>query len=555
MEAKSDFDLLREYSQKADDAAFNEIVNRYADLVYASAMRQVNSPELAKDIAQVVFTDLARKAKAMSDAPGTFSSLAGWLYQATRLEALAKLRSEIRRQERERKVMEDFSPLADATCEWEQIRPVLDEAMEKLDCEDREAVLLRFFKNQDYREIGCALKVSDDAAQKRVSRALERLRNQLLSRGVAIGAATLAGDIAVNAVPAGPLGLAATISTAALAGTAVSSTTLTAVAAKNILMTALQKTCIAITIAAAVGTGMYQAHRASKLNAELRDLQSASEARRADAARSDATNENSSGLLAALREENEQLRRAGADLPRLRGEVASLRQQLKDATRSKSNTDTTEAAAAEWADRVKELKAKLDSKPEAKIPELRLLGDNDWLMAASGKLESDKDYRQAFSSLRHSAENKLIVKMQPALKKYMAANNNQFPSDILQLQGYFDEPVDVSALQRYTIIPAEQMPSLKMGGSSIITQKSPVDEEYDSRWGLGSSGFGSSGSGSWNDQDAKAINTLGPVMKAFADANGGREPVEPSELAPYLTTQEQKVAFDRLQKRHAAQAH
>jgi DNA-directed RNA polymerase specialized sigma24 family protein len=62
MDGQSDAALLREYSMRGKDAAFTEIVTRHADLVYASALRQVNSPELARDIAQTVFTDRARKA-------------------------------------------------------------------------------------------------------------------------------------------------------------------------------------------------------------------------------------------------------------------------------------------------------------------------------------------------------------------------------------------------------------------------------------------------------------------------------------------------------------
>ena len=118
--------------------------------------------------------------------------------------------------------MEQLLTNSESAADWEQIRPALDEALDSLGDEDREALLLRYFKNQDFRAVGLALGVSDDAAQKRVSRAVERLREFFSKRNVTIGASGLAVLISANAVQSAPIGLAATISTAAiLAGTAV----------------------------------------------------------------------------------------------------------------------------------------------------------------------------------------------------------------------------------------------------------------------------------------------------------------------------------------------
>src|SRR5207249_1858276 len=110
---------------------------------------------------------------------------------------------------------------------------------------ERDAVLLRYFKNQDFRTVGQALGVSDDAAQKRVSRAVERLREFFAKRGVTVGAGGLAVVMSANAVQAAPAGLAVTISIAAtaLAGGAVSTSTAIAVT-KTIAMTSIQKTLV-----------------------------------------------------------------------------------------------------------------------------------------------------------------------------------------------------------------------------------------------------------------------------------------------------------------------
>ena len=147
--------------------------------------------------------------------------------------------------------------------DWTHIEPLLDEAMQALEDADRTAVLLRYFKNKSLREVGQTLGTTEDAARKRVSRAVERLREFFAKRGVTVGASGLVVVISTNAVQAAPAGLAATISTAAaLAGTTIT-TTATAVAAKAIAMTTLQKALITATLAVVAGTGIYEARQAS----------------------------------------------------------------------------------------------------------------------------------------------------------------------------------------------------------------------------------------------------------------------------------------------------
>jgi RNA polymerase sigma factor (sigma-70 family) len=238
MQEQSDTQLLRDYAEHRHEAAFREIVSRHADVVYASALRQAGSPDLARDIAQSVFTDLARKAQSLAGTLTGDASLLGWLYRSTRFAALNQLRDDRRRQARERHAMQHLDPASETAPEWERVQPVLDEAMAELSDEDREALLLRFFKNRDFRAIGAALGISDDAAQKRVSRALERLRTGLTSRGVTMTAGALSAVLAANTVSFAPAGLAATLSTAALAGTTLA-TTATATAIKTIAMTTL----------------------------------------------------------------------------------------------------------------------------------------------------------------------------------------------------------------------------------------------------------------------------------------------------------------------------
>jgi RNA polymerase sigma factor (sigma-70 family) len=251
----TDLELLAQYVQEDSEEAFSEIVRRHINLVYSTALRPVRSPQLAEEVAQSAFSQLARDAHRL--APDTL--LAAWLYKVTHRTALNVVRCEARRQLREQIASELTAMNAPAT-EWTRIEPLLDEAMQALNDADRAAVLLRYFENKSLREVGQALGTSDDTAQKRVSRAVERLREFLVKRGITIGASGLVVVVSTNAVQAAPLGLAATISAAAvLAGTAATTVT---VATTTLAMTTLQKTFIAIGMIAALATPLVIQHRA-----------------------------------------------------------------------------------------------------------------------------------------------------------------------------------------------------------------------------------------------------------------------------------------------------
>jgi RNA polymerase sigma factor (sigma-70 family) len=249
----NDLNLLGQYARDKAQDAFTEIVCRHVDLVYSAALRQVRSPQLAEEVAQSVFTDLAHNAGKLK--PDTV--LTAWLYQVTRRTAVDVVRKEFRRQRREQ-IASEMNAMNNPASDWTHVEPFLDEAMESLDDTDRAAVLLRYFENKSLREVGQTLGTSDDTAQKRVSRAVERLREFFFKRGVTVGASGLVVVLSANAVQAAPAGLAGTIATA---GATLAGTTLSATAVKIIVMTTLQKSIIAAFIAAAVGTGLYEARQ------------------------------------------------------------------------------------------------------------------------------------------------------------------------------------------------------------------------------------------------------------------------------------------------------
>ena len=175
---------------------------------------------MAQDVAQLVFTDLARKARSLSHDV----VLAGWLHRATRFAAAQLIRGERRRQRREQEAV--VMNISESTSDWEQIRPLLDEALDELSRADRDALILRFLEQRSFSEVGRALGSNEDAARKRVSRALEKLRALMVRRGVTTTAAALSTAVTVNAVQVVPAGLAATLTTASLAsaGTATATT-------------------------------------------------------------------------------------------------------------------------------------------------------------------------------------------------------------------------------------------------------------------------------------------------------------------------------------------
>jgi len=339
----NDLELLQKFTRDQSQDAFTSLVHRHLDLVYCAALRQVRSRELAEEVAQSVFSDLARDAARLK--PDTI--LTAWLYEVTRRTAINVVRGEARRQLREQIACE-MNAMDATAADWTQVEPLLDEAMHALDETDRTAVLLRYFENKSLREVGQTLGTSDDTAQKRVSRAVERLREFFAKRGVIVGASGLVVVISANAVQAAPVGLAVTISTAAaLAGTTIATTVS---ATKAIAMTTMQKALITSTLVVAVGVGIYEARQVSGLREEVQKFRQqrglvAEQLRQLASQRDSALRQ-----LASLRENNERLIGDTAELLKLRGQIGVLRQQLAEAKQRVDPTArTTNPSNSTWA--------------------------------------------------------------------------------------------------------------------------------------------------------------------------------------------------------------
>ena len=134
--------------------------------------------------------------------------------------------------------------------------------------------------------------------------------------------------------------------------------------------------------------------------------------------------------------------------------------------------------------------------------------------------------------------------MQSALLKYMKENIGQFPAELSQLKPHFEAAPDEAMLQRYAIVPESSIPSLKMGGDWMITVRTPVDEEFDTVWGLGPNGFGTT-----SHQNLNEAAMLAAPLKAYQSANNGQQPQKPSDLLPYATTPEQLEALRKFEQK------
>ena len=247
-----DMELVREFATRRSDAAFETLVSRHINLVYSVALRQVRDPHLAQEVTQAVFIILARKAGSL----GPKTILSGWLYRTTQYAGADALKIQRRRQHREQEACMQSILNEPESAAWTQIAPLLDAAMLRLGEKDRNAIVLRFFENKNLREVGAALGASEDSARVRINRALEKLRKFFTKRGVMLSATVIATAVSANSVQAAPLGLATTISAAAVKSSAIAASTLTLVkGALKLMAWSKAKTTIVVGVAAILAIG------------------------------------------------------------------------------------------------------------------------------------------------------------------------------------------------------------------------------------------------------------------------------------------------------------
>src|SRR6266436_5616474 len=218
-----DMDLVRQYARCKSEEAFATLVSRHVNLVYSVALRQVRDAHLAEEITQTVVIILARKAGSLTSK----TVISGWLYRTARYASAKALTMQRRRQHREQEAYMRSQLNETESDAWTQIEPVLDTAMAQLGEKDHNAVVLRFFEGRNFKDISATLGTTEAGAKMRVNRALEKLRTFFTTRGLTFSAAAIAGAILANSVQAAPIGLATSVTVAAIKGTTVTASTLT----------------------------------------------------------------------------------------------------------------------------------------------------------------------------------------------------------------------------------------------------------------------------------------------------------------------------------------
>lgn len=497
-----DHECLQQFARTNSQTAFAAVVERHVDLVYSAALRQVRSPQLAEEVAQSVFLDLSRRAADLT--PN--QPLAAWLYVVTRRTAVDVIRREARRQARERTAAE-IAAMKTPPHSWSRVEASLDEAMETLNDAERSAILLRFFENRSLREVGEALGISEDTAQKRVSRAVEQLRGFFQRRGVAVTAAALSTELSAHAVQLAPAGLGAAISSATtLAGGATA--TIALKTPSVLAMTTLQKTFALAALVAIAGADLYQGRLLAENSAEAMAL----------------AEQNARAVVG-----NRDLRLARVALAGKLNEVERrIDGRLAAAIPVAPADAALESQMREWLVQVDRMKQFLTQRPEWDIPELKLLSEESWFNAAAGaRFESEEQFRRATASLRDRAVSLASSRIMRALNAYLQAHDGLLPGSPGELAPHFDPPIAPEILARYVMLQtgkASEVP--RRDAMHILEPKAPADVEYDANYHIGTNGYGNNG---------VAMHTnVREAQQQFAKAHNGLNATTAEQLLPLL---------------------
>jgi RNA polymerase sigma factor (sigma-70 family) len=259
--------LLEQFTRNGSEEAFAALVQRHVALVHSVALRHTANAQHAQDITQAVFVILARKAGSL----GRRTVLPGWLYHTARLTAANLQRAETSRVRREQEAFMQSQLEESATdALWRELSPQLDEAMAGLGTSERDALVLRYFQNKSMAEVGKFLGLAENTAQKRVSRALEKLRAFFTKRGVSSTTAIIAGAISANSVQAVPVTLAKSVTAVALTkGMTASTSTLTLIkGALKIMAWTKMKTTAVVSVGILLAAGTTVAVLESKSRAD-----------------------------------------------------------------------------------------------------------------------------------------------------------------------------------------------------------------------------------------------------------------------------------------------
>lgn len=413
------------------------------------------------------------------------------------------MRRESRRQVREQTAAE-IAAMKTPSPTWSQVKDTLDEAMESLSDTERSALLLRFFENRSLREVGASLGISEDTAQKRVSRALDRLRELLLRRGVAVSAAGLATDLSAHAIEAAPAAVGKGITAAvSSAGGAIGAALVQS--SHSAMAVFASKAAAAVVLAATLGFVALQTTMLAYQRSEL-----AAQPAQIDAFRAT-------------------LRRLHAEQQTARRRLADARTGLASPALVRSPSDPeVESAIDGWLLRLSRLKRLAHERLEMDIPHLAVLTESEWLTAArEAKLNTEEEIRDTFRGLHATARNILARALSRALQSYADAHNGQLPEHPQELAPFMDRRVPQAVLAYHEMLQTGAISAVPRD-ELILAERGALPDSGESRLIVSTHERGTE---NFNEVSARQLRQ---ALRAFAAAQNGQLPITAADLVPYF---------------------
>lgn len=257
----SDAELLQRFAVHRNEAAFVALLRRYGPLVWSVCRRVLAEEQAAEDAFQATFLVLVRKAQSVSKQ----ASIRSWLYGVALRVALRARQQENVRRRREQET--PSRPSGDTAVEtsWQDVRPILDEEIQRLPEKYRLPIILCYLEGQTNDEAAKVLRCPRGTIATRLARARERLRFRLLRRGVTLSAGTLTAMLTDNALSASvpPLLLTSTAQAVLMGAASVSITTLTEGVLHTMFLSKLKMASVFVLILVAIsgaGVGAYYLH-------------------------------------------------------------------------------------------------------------------------------------------------------------------------------------------------------------------------------------------------------------------------------------------------------
>ncbi|HIJ74816.1 MAG TPA: sigma-70 family RNA polymerase sigma factor [Candidatus Hydrogenedentes bacterium] len=182
--------LLEKWRRRRDAEAFNELVSRYAGLVFGTAKRILGNDADAEDVTQECFLRLAETTTPIR------TSLGGWLHALATHRAVDLIKAESRRRRRERLFVEKNGQRTEVR--WDDLEEYVDEAIAALPDKLRCVVVAHFLERKTHDAIATELGVSRPTVTYRIKRSVDRIRKHLEKRGIPVDASAFLGLAAAN---------------------------------------------------------------------------------------------------------------------------------------------------------------------------------------------------------------------------------------------------------------------------------------------------------------------------------------------------------------------